>query len=41
MPDYGATNAGGWQPSVKYLLVLVIAEILIMGALRTYTKHGG
>lgn len=37
------TGSGGqqWQPSVTYLLVLVIAEIVVMGILRTYTKHGG
>jgi len=36
-------NKGGatWQPSVVYLLVLVIAEIVIMASLRTFTKHGG
>lgn len=30
-----------WEPGVLYLLGLVVAEILIMGALRTMTKHGG
>ena len=37
------SNSGqsSWQPSVTYLLVLVIAEIAIMGILRAYTKHGG
>lgn len=40
---YNGPGAGGqsWQPSVTYLLGLVIAEIVIMGILRTYTKHGG
>lgn len=40
---FGGSGAGGqsWQPSVIYLLVLVVAEIVIMGILRTYTKHGG
>ena len=38
----GGSNSGGpWQPSVTYLLVLVVVEIVIMGILRTYTKHGG
>lgn len=34
-------DGSAWQPSVTYLLVLVIVEIAIMGALRAYTKHGG
>lgn len=41
---YGATSsdgAPGWQPSVKYLLILVIAEIFVMGLIRGFTKHGG
>jgi hypothetical protein len=36
-----SSNGNGWQPSVTYLLVLVIVEIMIMGVLRAYTKHGG
>lgn len=31
----------GWHPSVKYLLVLLVAEILVFGVLRTMTNHGG
>ena len=40
---FGSNSGGGssWQPSVTYLLVLVVAEIVIMGILRAYTKHGG
>lgn len=40
---FGGSSSGGqsWQPSVTYLLVLVVVEIIIMGILRTYTKHGG
>lgn len=40
---FGGSGTGGqsWQPSVTYLLILVVAEIVIMGILRTYTKHGG
>lgn len=34
-------QAGQWEPSVLYLLTLVIAEIAIMGVLRYFTKHGG
>lgn len=38
----GGGGAGSkWEPSVIYLLVLVFAEIAVMGALRTFTKHGG
>lgn len=39
---YGSSSGGqSWQPSVTYLLVLVVVEIAVMGILRTYTKHGG
>jgi hypothetical protein len=39
-------NGGGggmqaWEPSVVYLLALVLAEIIIMGIIRSLTKHGG
>ena len=34
-------QSGQWEPSVLYLLGLVIAEIAVMGALRYFTKHGG
>lgn len=30
-----------WEPGVTYLLGLVVAEIILMGVLRTMTKHGG
>ncbi len=42
MPAYSMNSAdGGWQPSVKYLLVLLIAEIFVFGLLRGLTNHGG
>jgi hypothetical protein len=34
-------NSGTWQPSVTYLVVLVIVEIVAMGILRGVTSHGG
>lgn len=35
-------NSGdGWQPSVKYLLILLIAEIFVFGLMRGLTTHGG
>jgi hypothetical protein len=34
-------NSDGWQPSVKYLLVLLVAEIVVFGVLRSITNHGG
>ena len=37
---YGG-NAEKWEPSVRYLLVLVVAEIIIVGVMRTLTNHGG
>lgn len=36
-----SSSGDGWQPSVKYLLVLLVAEIVIFGVLRTMTNHGG
>lgn len=36
-----STGVGDWQPTVKYLLVLVVVEILLMGLVRGFTKHGG
>lgn len=42
MPTYTASDGGApWHPTVKYLLVLVIAEIFVMGLVRGVTKHGG
>lgn len=36
------TGTGGdWEPSVRYLLVLLIAEIFVFGLLRALTNHGG
>ena len=35
----GSTSA--WHPTVRFLLVLVVAELFLFGALRAYTKHGG
>lgn len=34
-------NTGAWQPGVVYLLALIFAEIVVMGVLRTMTRHGG
>jgi hypothetical protein len=41
MGGSSSSSGAGWQPSVTYLLVLVVVEITIMGILRAYTKHGG
>jgi hypothetical protein len=39
---YGtSTSTTSWEPSVKYLLVLLLAEIFIVGVLRSLTNHGG
>jgi hypothetical protein len=35
------TSGGSWEPSVLYLLALIVIEITIMGSLRYFTKHGG
>lgn len=32
---------GDWHPSVKYLLVLLVAELFVFGLLRGLTQHGG
>lgn len=32
---------GDWHPSVKYLLILLLAEIFVFGLLRGLTNHGG
>lgn len=34
-------NTGSWQPGVVYLLVLIFAELVVMGAMRGMTRHGG
>jgi hypothetical protein len=37
----GASAASSWHPTVRFLLLLVVAEIVGYGALRSLTKHGG
>lgn len=32
---------GSWSPSVKYLLILLVAEILVFGLLRNLFNQGG
>jgi len=34
-------NTGSWQPGVVYLLVFIFVELVIMGAMRGLTRHGG
>jgi hypothetical protein len=41
MASYSTTSGSTWQPGVVYLLSLLAVEIIIMGVLRTMTKHGG
>ena len=42
MSGYGSIGgATAWEPSVKFLLVLLVAEVFIVAGLRAYTKHGG
>jgi hypothetical protein len=36
-----SSTDGSWSPSVKYLLILLIAEILIFGFLRGLLNQGG
>lgn len=39
---YGGKSEGAsWEPSVKYLLLLLLAEIFLVGVLRGLTNHGG
>jgi hypothetical protein len=38
---FGSEGADGWEPSVRYLLVLLLAEIVLFGLLRGLTNHGG
>jgi hypothetical protein len=40
---YGGSTDGAksWEPSVKYLLLLLLAEIFIVGLFRSLTNHGG
>jgi hypothetical protein len=35
------TGTSAWTPSVTYLIVLVVVEIVAMGVLRGVTSHGG
>jgi len=37
----GTGQGSAWHPTVKFLLLLTIAEIVAYGVLRAYTKHGG
>lgn len=30
-----------WHPTVRYLIALVVAEIILMGVMRNFTRHGG
>lgn len=41
MASYSTAGTSTWQPGVVYLLGLLAVEIIIMGVLRTMTKHGG
>jgi hypothetical protein len=34
-------NTGSWEPGVVYLLALIFAELILMGVMRTMTRHGG
>ncbi len=34
-------TGGNWEPSVRYLLLLIIAEIFVFGVMRALTTHGG
>lgn len=37
----GGSGGSDWEPSVKYLLVLLLVEIFAFGVLRGLTNHGG
>jgi hypothetical protein len=39
----GMSGSGGegWTPTIKFLVGLVLGELLLYGALRRYTSHGG
>lgn len=39
--QFTGVGGGDWEPSVKYLIVLVIAEVFVFGLLRALTNHGG
>lgn len=36
-----SSGSGGWTPSVKFLVGLVVGELFVYGLLRHYTSHGG
>jgi hypothetical protein len=38
---YGGSSDAKWEPSVKYLLGLLLAEIFVVGIMRGLTHHGG
>lgn len=37
----GTASSSKWHPTIVYLLVLILAEIALMGVLRSQTRHGG
>lgn len=41
MKGMGAGTASNWHPTVRYLLALVVGEIILMGVMRQFTRHGG
>lgn len=36
-----STGLAGWEPSVKYLLCLLLAEVVLVSVFRAFTNHGG
>lgn len=36
----GSGGTDGWEPSVKYLLVLIVAEIVLFGVLQGFLNRG-
>lgn len=41
MATTSRTSVGDWQPSIKYLLVLLLVEIFLFGVARSFLNHGG
>jgi hypothetical protein len=37
----GTASQGKWHPTIVYLCILVLAEVTLMGVLRSQTRHGG
>jgi hypothetical protein len=35
------SGSSDWHPTVKYLLGLVIGELVLFGVVRYYSRHGG